>query len=121
MNKPKKGRYYEYQVKKYLEKQGFKTQLAQRILLKTPAGNFLKGGDFFGAFDIMATSEKALIFAQVTADSNLKRKLEKINRVALPDTPLIRIYLFQKRKRGWILHYIREGKIWNSNPVEVRR
>lgn len=98
-----KGNRLQNIVASYLQKKGYSVHNQKSIAKKiyTPKGEIWISwrNDIWGAFDILASNERELRFIQVTSDSNLESKVNKIKQVKIPYN-VVSVEIWQYKDKG---------------------
>lgn len=107
INKRQKGNMLQNKVAQFYEAQGYSVHNQKSIAKQIRPGLWIsQRNDILGAYDIIATNFQEIKFIQVTADTNIKNKLEKIIQVKLPlDKSIVEVWQYLKNGEFKILKY----------------
>ena len=129
MNKRKYGNTLQNRIAKIFENAGYivHNQKPHADRIKTKDGKEVwisRRNDIFGLFDIIAMNKNRLIFAQITGDSHISRKIKKIKKMKKITisgwsyiVPLL--FTYNKRKRNWTVYNFKGEKIISGKISKI--
>ena len=105
-----KGNRIQDEARRKLEAEGDVVQVVKKIRLKVHGRFISLGEDFFGAFDMMSTNPRRILFLQTTVPNHVAEKRHKIDALPFPPSN----GLLQYQVWGWVKKDI--WRVWRKTP-----